>query len=65
MTPKQKIRLLIGTLVTVMFGGMLAVLSFAEIPDGSKDVLQVLIGALGGAFITMVSFYFGDSDGSE
>jgi hypothetical protein len=65
MTPKQKIRLLIGTLVTLMFAGMLYILSYVEIPGGSRDVLQVLIGALGGAFITMISFYFGDSDGSE
>jgi hypothetical protein len=60
---KPKVRFAVAVLIVVMFAGMLATLSFVELPSGSRDVLQVLIGGLSGAFITMTAFYFGDSDG--
>ena len=60
---KRTVKLIVGVLITLMFGGMLCILSFVDIPESSRDVLQVLIGALSGSFVTMVAFYFGDSDG--
>lgn len=65
MTPKQRIRLIIGTFVFATFAGMLLSLIFIEVPEGNRDILKVLTGFVGGAFVTMVAFYFGDSDGKE
>ena len=61
---KQKIRMFVGTLVAVIFGGLLASLMFMPVPPQNADIVKVLVGFVGGAFVMMVSFYFGDSDNS-
>jgi hypothetical protein len=62
---KQKIRMFIGALVCVIFGGLLASLMFMPVPPQNADIVKVLVGFVGGAFVMMVSFYFGDSEGKE
>jgi len=62
---KRQIRLLIAVILAVMFGFVLAALIFVVIPEGNADVLKVTLGFLGGAFVTMVTFYFGASDGPD
>jgi len=54
----------VGTLVAVIFGGLLASLMFMPVPPQNADIVKVLVGFVGGAFVMMVSFYFGDSDNS-
>lgn len=65
MITKTKVRLIVGTIVAGTFSGLLVALIFKEMPQGNTDVLNVLIGFLGGAFTTMVAFYFGDSEGKD
>jgi len=62
---KAKVRLFIGGAVAFIFAGMLGTLLFYPVPKENADILKVLVGFTGGAFVTMVSFYFGDSDGKD
>jgi len=50
--------------VTVGFFGLLAWMMAYSPPDGSKDVLNIMLGALGAAWTSIVSYYFGSSAGS-
>lgn len=47
-------------MVFVLLLGLL----FVEIPDGNKEILYLLAGAIIGAFGTAVSYWLGSSDGS-
>jgi hypothetical protein len=38
---------------------------FMPVPPQNADIVKVLVGFVGGAFVMMVSFYFGDSEGKE
>jgi len=58
-TPK-----VLGFLITVGFFGILAFMLKYEVPAQSKDVLNIMIGALGTAWISVVTYYFGSSAGS-
>jgi len=60
---KANTRMFMGLLISVGFFGIVGTLIFVEIPTTSADILKVLVGFIGGAFVTMVSFYFGDSEG--
>jgi hypothetical protein len=62
-TAKQKRRFIIALLVGCLFGVMLGLLLFKAVPTENADILKVTVGFLGGAFTTMVSYYFGDSEG--
>jgi uncharacterized membrane protein required for colicin V production len=59
---KRGIRLIVAVIIALTFSGVLLALIFLSIPESNSDILKVLVGFLGGAFITMTSFYFGDSD---
>jgi pilus assembly protein TadC len=59
---KQQIRLFLGVLLIVGFIGMVGAMLFVEIPTANADIVKVLVGFLGGAFVTMVGFYFGSSE---
>lgn len=47
-------------MVFVLLLGLL----FVDIPDGNKEILYLLAGAIIGAFGTAVSYWLGSSDGS-
>ena len=52
-------------LVTAGFFGMLATLAFQDLPTTNKDMLNVMLGSLGAAWVAVVSYYFGSSAGSR
>lgn len=51
--------------VTIGFFGILIFMLFRAIPDSSKDILDIMLGSLGTAWISIIAFYFGSSNDSE
>jgi hypothetical protein len=49
---------------TLGFFALLALLFFHNIPEGTKDILQVMLGGVLGQWTTIISYYFGSSSGS-
>ena len=58
-TPK-----VLGIAITLGFFGLLAYLMKREPPAGSRDILNIMLGSLGSAWIGVVTYYFGSSAGS-
>lgn len=56
---------ILSGLITFGFFGLLYLLIFHPIPEGAKDVLQIMIGSLGAAWLAVVTYYFGSSHGSS
>ncbi len=52
-------------LVTAGFFSLLIYMLKFEVPAGNKDVLNILLGSLGTAWITIISFFYGSSAGSQ
>jgi hypothetical protein len=52
-------------LITLGFFGVLSILMFTTIHQEVKDVLFVMLGALGSGWQSCVSYYFGTSKGSK
>lgn len=51
-------------LVTAGFFGMLAAMLHWDVPPQNKDMVNIMLGSLGAAWVAVVSFYFGSSAGS-
>jgi hypothetical protein len=54
----------IAAFVTFGFFGLLFYMLKYDVPPANKDVLNIMLGSLGTAWITIVSYYFGSSSGS-
>jgi len=50
--------------ITAGFFGTLVTLMFATIPEGSKEVMYVMLGSLGTAWVGVNAYYFGSTRGS-
>jgi drug/metabolite transporter (DMT)-like permease len=49
---------------TIGFFALLALLFIRDLPDGTKDILQVMLGGVLGQWTTIISYFFGSSSGS-
>ena len=56
---------LLAFTVTLGFFGVLVAIFFIPIVNGMREIADVLIGALGSAWVTIVSYYFGSSFNTE
>lgn len=50
--------------ITILFGAILAFMLFANVPAGSKDLLNIMLGMLGTSYVSVISYYFGSTAGS-
>lgn len=59
---KQDIRNVLAVIATVFAFGYLVALTFLEIPERNKDVVNTLSGVLiGGTVVTVYNYFFGNS----
>jgi hypothetical protein len=61
---KDRIPAVLAIGVTSGFFGILTFMLLHEVPASSKDVLNLMLGSLGTAWISVMSYYFGSSSGS-
>lgn len=64
MTDLEKSKYFMAGLVTVFTVGILYILLFVEMPQGSKDVLNVGLGVMLGIVKSTYDYLFGSSEGS-
>jgi hypothetical protein len=50
--------------ITAGFFGVLVFLMLARVPAESRDILNIMLGSLGTAWIATVTYYFGSTSGS-
>ena len=55
----------LALLVTVGFFGLLSAMFFWIPPQESEAALQIMLGALGASYLSVVTYYFGSSAGSK
>lgn len=62
---RDRMPMVLGTLVTLGFFGLLCAFLWVEPPQSNKEVLYIMLGSLGASFSGVVGYYFGTSSGSE
>lgn len=55
----------LAVFTTAGFFGLLLLLVYQPIPEGSKAALDIMLGSLGTAWISIITFYFGSSRSSQ
>lgn len=55
----------LAAVVTVGFFGVLAFALIGTVPEGSRDIVNIMIGTLGTAWVAIITYYFGSSSGSK
>ena len=58
-------RRFLAAAIVVLFAAALYALFRLELPEGTKEVLLVMLGALASEFRGVFAFHFGSSDGSK
>ena len=51
--------------VTIGFFGLLWAASYHEVPEGNRQMVDIMIGALGTAWVGIITYYFGSSAGAD
>lgn len=64
MAVKDRMPMILGLAVNAAFFGVLAALIFKVVPQESRDILLVLVGALTASWKDTYGYYFGSSAGS-
>jgi hypothetical protein len=54
-----------GLTILIIFGVQALYLLKYEIPEGNRDIIHILFGTIDGSVITILSFYYGSSKGSQ
>jgi hypothetical protein len=62
---KDKVPAVLALLVTLGFFGVLGYMLTHQVPPSSHDTMLLLLGSLGSAWISIISYYFGSSSGSD
>lgn len=55
----------LGATIVIAFFGLIYLLIKIAVPADNKDILNIVVGSLIGAFSMVVSYYFGSSMGSK
>jgi 23S rRNA maturation mini-RNase III len=61
---KDRTPRVLAYVITIGFFSLLGFMALREVPTGSKDILNIMVGSLGAAWVSVVSFYYGSSAGS-
>lgn len=61
---RDKMPMILGIGITLGFFGLLFYMMKYEIPAPNRDVLNIMLGSLGSAWIGVTTYYFGSSAGS-
>lgn len=51
--------------VTLGFFGILALYTYGTVPEMNTSVLNIMLGSLGTAWVSIINYYFGSSIGSQ
>jgi len=62
---KNIFKYVLGGLIVIGFFTLCVFLLKLEVPNGNKDLFNLLVGALIGSFATVVSYFYGSSLGSS
>ena len=65
MKTKEIAKYILGGMIVVGFFALLILLVCKSIPEGNTEMLHMVVGALIGAFVTVVGFHYGSSRGSQ
>jgi hypothetical protein len=57
--------LLLALITTIGFFGCLWILADKELPQGNKDLLNILLGVLATSFTTQMQYFFGTTSSSR
>lgn len=62
---KENLPLFLAISVTVGLISIIILLAFHDTPTTSHDIVMTMVGVLGTAFASIISYYFGSSAGSS
>jgi drug/metabolite transporter (DMT)-like permease len=65
MKAKNLFQYILGGAIVIGFFLLLYFLIFSGVPEGNKDLLNLVVGALIGSFATVVGYFYGSSLGSS
>jgi hypothetical protein len=60
-TLKDRIPALLAIGITLGFFGLLALMIFHSMPQPSEKIIDIMVGSLGAAWLSVVTYYFGSS----
>lgn len=62
---KDKIPAFLAIFITLGFFGILALYAYGAIPETNLQILNIMTGSLGTAWVSIIGYYFGSSIGSK